>query len=50
MSKTTLKKAIAQLTEAQLRGLILEVYEKSKESREWLNFSPNPISMKTRRL
>lgn len=42
MSKTTLKKAIAQLTEEQLRGLILEVYEKSKESREWLNFFAEP--------
>lgn len=42
MSKTTVKKAIADFDAAQLRELLLDVYAKSKEAKEILDFFANP--------
>ena len=42
MSKTTVKKAIADFDAAQLRELLLDVYGKSKEAKELLDFFANP--------
>lgn len=42
MSKTLLKKAISDFSSEQLRGLILDIYEKSKDAKEILDFYANP--------
>lgn len=42
MSKTTLKKAIKEFTPEQLRGLILDVYTKYKDAKEYLDFFAEP--------
>lgn len=48
MSKTTLKKALAGFGEPELRQLILDIYSKSKDARELLDFYAEPdIESKT---
>ncbi len=42
MSKTTVKKAIAGFGEPELRQLILDVYSKSKDAKELLDFYAEP--------
>ena len=42
MSKITVKKAISQFTPEQLRGLILDIYSKYKEPKEYLDFFAEP--------
>lgn len=42
MSKTTVKKAIAGFDAPQLRELLLDVYSRSKEAKEILDFFANP--------
>lgn len=42
MSKTTVKKAIAEFTPEQLRGLILDIYSKYKDAKEYLDFFADP--------
>lgn len=42
MSRTTLKKEIADFTADQLRELVLEIYTASKDAREYLDFYVNP--------
>lgn len=42
MSRTTVKKAIADFDAAQLRELLLDIYGKSKEAKELLDFFANP--------
>ena len=42
MSKTTLKKAIKEFTPEQLRGLILDIYTKYKDAKEYLDFFAEP--------
>ncbi|MBD5369018.1 MAG: hypothetical protein HDR83_07140 [Bacteroides sp.] len=47
MSKTTLKKALSQFTPEQLRGLILDIYSKYKDAKEFLDFFADPDIEKT---
>ncbi len=42
MSKTSLKKAIKEFTPDQLRGLILDIYSKYKDAKEYLDFFAEP--------
>ncbi len=42
MSKVTVKKVISQFTPEQLRGLILDIYSKYKEPKEYLDFFAEP--------
>lgn len=42
MSKTTVKKALAEFGEEELRGLILDLYAKSKEAKTLLDFYAVP--------
>lgn len=42
MSKATVRKTIAEFDAPQLRELILDVYSKSKEAKELLDFFANP--------
>lgn len=42
MSKTTVKKAIADFDAAQLRELLIDIYGKSKEAKELLDFFADP--------
>lgn len=42
MSKTTLRKAIAEFSPEQLRGLIFDIYDKSKDAKEILDFYADP--------
>lgn len=42
MSKTTVKKAIAEFTPEQLRGLILDIYSKYTDVKEFLDFYSAP--------
>lgn len=42
MSRTTVKKALADFGEPQLRSLLMELYAKSKEAKELLDFYAEP--------
>ena len=42
MSKTTLRKATASFSADEMRQLLFELYEKSKEAKEWLDFYADP--------
>lgn len=42
MSKTTVKKAIAEFGEQELRQLVLDIYSRSKEAKELLDFYAEP--------
>ncbi len=42
MSKTTLRKALEGFNEPELRRLILDIYDKSKETKELLDFYAEP--------
>lgn len=42
MSKTTLRKAIKDFEAPELRELLIDVYTKSKEARELLDFFAEP--------
>ncbi|MDE6416140.1 MAG: hypothetical protein K2K68_03840 [Duncaniella sp.] len=47
MSKLSVKKAISQFTPEQLRGLILDIYTKYKDAKEFLDFFADPDIEKT---
>ncbi len=47
MSKISVKKAISQFTPEQLRGLILDIYSKYKDAKEYLDFFAEPDIEKT---
>lgn len=47
MTKLAVKKAISQFTPEQLRGLILDVYTKYKDAKEFLDFFAEPDIEKT---
>ncbi|MDE6485556.1 MAG: hypothetical protein K2L14_09215 [Duncaniella sp.] len=47
MSKLSVKKAISQFTPEQLRGLILDIYTKYKDAKEFLDFFAEPDIEKT---
>ncbi|MCM1520348.1 MAG: DUF6155 family protein [Lachnoclostridium sp.] len=42
MSKAAVKKAISEFTPEQLRGLILDIYSKYKDAKEFLDFFADP--------
>lgn len=42
MSKSKLKKELAVMTQAQVEDLMMQVYESSKEAKEWLDFYLDP--------
>lgn len=43
MSKTSVKKALANLTREQIAGVLLDLYSARPEAREWLDFFAEPM-------